>query len=140
MKGEKLQIINSTDANGVFSAPATVVKRSQRHLSVYLSETGQVRHDASVYGSMQIARLTRLNQNSFTLEFPYSNYNKAFLHIFRDHPFDKEERQKPNRIIRFGIVSGPSMPSRGARSVREFHHRDESKILKTKRLGKKLNE
>jgi hypothetical protein len=57
------------------------------------------------------------------------------LFIFRDHQFDEPRKKKTVRKIKFGSVSGPSEPSRGALPVRQWHRRDESKILPTKRLG-----
>lgn len=53
----------------------------------------------------------------------------------RDHAFDIKKKGKAKRTIKFGSVSGPMAPSRGAMPVRQFHRRDESKILPTKRLG-----
>ncbi|XP_062619861.1 uncharacterized protein LOC134281410 [Saccostrea cucullata] len=52
----------------------------------------------------------------------------------RDHHFDEPERQNVVRKIKFGSISNPSEPSRGALSVRQYHRKDESKILPTKRL------
>ena len=62
-------------------------------------------------------------------------YKTSFY--FRDHEFDKDRKKKASRRIRFGTVSGPSAPSRGALPVRQFHRKDESKILGTKRLQMK---
>lgn len=53
----------------------------------------------------------------------------------RDHDFDRPERAKTKRKLKFGYVAQPSAPSRGAQSVRQWHKKDESKILATKRLN-----
>ncbi|XP_033725248.1 uncharacterized protein LOC117315212 [Pecten maximus] len=55
--------------------------------------------------------------------------------VLRDHPFDKPERGRVSRKMRFGTISKPMEPSRGAMPVRQWHKTDESKILATKRLG-----
>lgn len=39
------------------------------------------------------------------------------------------------RKIKFGDIAEPMAPSRGALPVRQWHRKDESKILATKRLG-----
>lgn len=52
----------------------------------------------------------------------------------RDHEFDCR-RQPVKRKIKFGNISEPMAPSRGALPVRQWHQKDESKILATKRLG-----
>lgn len=54
---------------------------------------------------------------------------------FREHSFDKPAKRKVNRNIKFGSISKPSEPSRGALPVRQYHRKDESKILPSKRLG-----
>lgn len=54
---------------------------------------------------------------------------------FRDHAFDLPRKKTCKRNIKFGKVSGPQAPSRGALPVRQYHKTDESKILPTKRLG-----
>jgi hypothetical protein len=43
--------------------------------------------------------------------------------------------QRRTEEIKFGAVSWPMAPSKGALSVRQYHKTDESKILPTKRLG-----
>ena len=55
--------------------------------------------------------------------------------FFRNHPSDSNARKSFARKIKFGSISGPQEPSRGALPVRQWHRRDESKILATKRLG-----
>lgn len=55
--------------------------------------------------------------------------------VTRNHAFDEPERAKARRKIQFGFVSDPSAPSRGALPVRQYHRKDESKIIPTKRLG-----
>lgn len=54
---------------------------------------------------------------------------------FRDHAVDLTRKKNCKRNIKFGKVSGPQAPSRGALPVRQYHKTDESKILPTKRLG-----
>ena len=44
-------------------------------------------------------------------------------------------QKKSKRKIKFGKVSGPIAPSKGALPFRQYHKTDESKILPTKRLG-----
>lgn len=65
----------------------------------------------------------------------YESLIKTCLLIYRNHPFDDPNKRKARRKIKFGTVSGPSAPSRGALPVRQFHRKDESKILPSKRLG-----
>ncbi|XP_076078888.1 uncharacterized protein LOC143048909 [Mytilus galloprovincialis] len=51
----------------------------------------------------------------------------------RDHAFDLPARGTKERRIKIGEISGPMAPARGALSVRQYHRKDESKILPTKR-------
>jgi hypothetical protein len=45
------------------------------------------------------------------------------------------ERKKVSRKIKFGNIAEPITLSRGALPMRQFHKKDESKILPMKRLG-----
>ena len=60
---------------------------------------------------------------------------KKISTVFRDHDFDCMERKKVSRKIKFGNIAEPIAPSRGALPMRQFHKKDESKILPMKRLG-----
>lgn len=59
---------------------------------------------------------------------------------YRDHAFDLPARGTRKRKIKIGEISGPMAPARSALSVRQYHRKDESKILPTKRLGMDLKE
>jgi len=48
--------------------------------------------------------------------------------------FDSQQK-RVKRKIKLGNISEPMAPSRGALPVRQWHRKDESKILPTKRLG-----
>ena len=73
------------------------------------------------------------------LQLEHRTFTIIYLHegfcFCRDHNFDRDERRKVARKIKFGSISNPSEPSRGALPVRQYHRKDESKILPTKRLG-----
>ena len=49
--------------------------------------------------------------------------------FFRDHQFDQLTRKRGKQKRKKGDVSKPNEPARGIQPVRQFHERDETKIL-----------
>jgi hypothetical protein len=55
--------------------------------------------------------------------------------FFSNHYFDSEERSKGRHRRKKGLVTKPDEPAHGERGVRQYHARDDSKILAHHRLG-----
>ena len=55
--------------------------------------------------------------------------------FFRDHQFDQLTRRRGKQKRKKGDVSKPNEPARGIQPVRQFHKRDETKILPHVRRG-----
>ena len=58
-----------------------------------------------------------------------------FFLLYSDHEFDSEYRKRMKKLLKMGTISLPLAPSRGALPVRQWHRKDESKILAMKRLN-----
>jgi hypothetical protein len=69
------------------------------------------------------------------LEYITGAITLKFVLFSSDHSSDDIHRKHVARQIKYRTVSGPSAPSRGVLPIRQYHRRDESKILPNKRIG-----
>ena len=59
---------------------------------------------------------------------------KLLIH-FRDHDFDKAENGRATARRKSCKISLPDQPAHGENGVRQYHKKDDSKILAFKRRG-----
>ncbi|VDH95916.1 Hypothetical predicted protein [Mytilus galloprovincialis] len=78
--------------------------------------------------------------HKYTTEQTYRQHqtNVSLLQEIMHLTFQPEEQESEG--IKIGEIPGPMAPARGALSVRQYHRKDESIILPTKRLGMDLKE
>ena len=67
------------------------------------------------------------------------SFHWQFYSYFRDHEFDAPIRARRNPKRKSTVVSKPNEPARGCMPVRQYHRRDESKILPHVRRGLQLD-
>jgi hypothetical protein len=66
-------------------------------------------------------------------------FHWQFYSYFRDHEFDAHIRVRRNPKRKSMVVSKPNEPARGCMTVRQYHRRDESKIVPHVRRGLQLD-
>ena len=66
-------------------------------------------------------------------------FHWQFYSYFRDHEFDAHIRARRNPKRKSAVFSKPNEPARGCMPVRQYHRRDESKILPHVRRGLQLD-
>lgn len=61
-----------------------------------------------------------------------------FVYCYRDHAFDRLQRRSRKPKRKKAEVSGIDMPAKGTKPIRQYHKRDDSKILPSVKMGIKM--